>query len=102
VTENISGQSQPVDETLTGAERPTSESDFSDFAEGDLSGDFSFGAIAISFDLTDVSLTSDVSGAVGDTISGHMEGSISVSGIPDGPDITNQPIDVDYQWERIS
>jgi hypothetical protein len=49
-----------------------------------------------------VSLTSDVSGAVGDTISGHMEGTISVTGIPDSPDITDQPIDVDYQWERIS
>jgi hypothetical protein len=100
VTENLSGQSQTVDETFTGAELPTSESDFSDFAEGDLSGDFSFGGISVSFDLSDVSLTSDISGAVGDTISGHMEGTISVSG--GGQDVSNQPIDVDYQWERIS
>jgi len=102
VTENISGQSQPVDEAFTGAELPTSDPDFSDSAEGGLSGDFSFGNIALSLDLTDVSLTSDVSGAVADTISGHMEGTISVTGIPDSPDITNQPVDVDYQWERIS
>jgi len=100
VTENISGQSQTSEETFTGAELPTSESAFNDFAEGDLSGDFSFGDISVSFDLTDVSFTPDISGAVGDTISGHMEGTISVTG--GGQDISNQPINVDYRWERIS
>jgi hypothetical protein len=102
ITENISGQSDTLEETFTGAELPSSEDDFSDFAEGDLSGDFDFGGISINFDLSDVSLTSDISGAVGDTISGHMEGTISVTGVPEGQDITDQPIDVDYEWERIS
>jgi len=102
VIEHISGESQTLDETFTGAELPTSEEDFRDFAEGDLSGDIAIGDISISFNLTNVSLTSNVSGAVGDTIAGHMEGTISATGIPNAPDITDQPINVDYQWERIS
>ena len=102
ITEHVSGQSETSDQTFTGAELPTSQSDFTDFAEGDLSGDISVGDLSISFDVSDVSLTSDVSGAVGDTISGHMEGTISVTGLPDGQNITDQPIDVDYVWERIS
>jgi len=102
VTEHITDESQTLDQTFTGAELPSSEDDFRDFAEGDLSGNVDVGGISVTFDLSDVRLTSDISGAVGDTISGHMEGTISATGIPGSPDITNQPIDVDYQWERIS
>lgn len=107
VTNNISGQSVMPGQTLTGTELPTSEADLRDFVDGFVEGNVanaisSTGGGTIRFDVTELTITRNVAGNVGDTITCHFAGTLSVTGVPGVPDVIDQPIDSDCRWERIS
>lgn len=88
-------------QNIPGSQVPQTTAEFQTLAEGAVAGNVTFQGLTITYSFNELHLTNQVSGAIGDTISGHASGTYSATGVVNAMPINlSSTFDITYRWVR--
>jgi len=92
----------PTQTGILGSSVPQVETEIESLGETFANTSISTPELTVTTSFSSITITSDINNAVGDTVTGHLEMTISTSGTINGIPIDQPPTTsvIDYQWER--